>query len=202
MKILVLSDVESNYLWDGQNPKKLQDIDLILSCGDLQPEYLSFIATFTHAPVFYIHGNHDDRYLHTPPEGCICIDNMLLRFQGLRILGLGGSMRYRNGVHQYTQFEMNWRVFRLYPSLLRHRGFDILLTHAPASGINDGKDLPHQGFTAFRRLLDTWHPDIMIHGHTHLNYGSEYRRTSTYHSTTIINAYEKYIINYPENRRR
>ena len=75
MRLLVLSDKESNYLWDSENPKRLEDIDLILSCGDLRPEYLSFIATFTHAPVLYVHGNHDDRYQETPPDGCFCIEN-------------------------------------------------------------------------------------------------------------------------------
>ena len=113
MRLLILSDKESNYLWDSENPKRLEDIDLILSCGDLRPEYLSFIATFTHAPVLYVHGNHDDRYQETPPDGCFCIENRIYRFQGIRILGLGGSVRYRDGLHQYTQSEMNRRVRRL-----------------------------------------------------------------------------------------
>lgn len=197
MKLLVLSDKESNYLWDSENPKRLEDIDLILSCGDLRPEYLSFIATFTHAPVLYVHGNHDDRYQETPPDGCLCIENRIYRFQGIRILGLGGSVRYRDGHHQYTQSEMNRRVRRLFPSLLRNRGFDILLTHAPAFGVNDGQDLPHQGFTAFRRLMDVYQPRVMIHGHTHLNYGLEYPRESYYSNTKIINAYEKYVLDFP-----
>ena len=197
MRLLVLSDKESNYLWDSENPKRLEDIDLILSCGDLRPEYLSFIATFTHAPVLYVHGNHDDRYQETPPDGCFCIENRICRFQGIRILGLGGSVRYRDGLHQYTQSEMNRRVRWLFPSLLKNRGFDILLTHAPAFGINDGRDLPHQGFTAFRRLLDVYHPRLMIHGHTHLNYGLEYSREAFYSDTKIINAYEKYILDFP-----
>lgn len=197
MKLLVLSDKESNYLWDSENPKRLEDIDLILSCGDLRPEYLSFIATFTHAPVLYVHGNHDDRYQETPPDGCLCIENRIYRFQGIRILGLGGSLRYRDGHHQYTQSEMNRRVRRLFPSLLRNRGFDILLTHAPAFGVNDGQDLPHQGFTAFRRLMDVYQPRVMIHGHTHLNYGLEYPRESYYSNTKIINAYEKYVLDFP-----
>ena len=196
MKLLVLSDKESNYLWDSENPKRLEDIDLILSCGDLRPEYLSFIATFTHAPVLYVHGNHDDRYQETPPDGCLCIENRIYRFQGIRILGLGGSVRYRDGHHQYTQSEMNRRVRRLFPSLLRNRGFDILLTHAPAFGVNDGQDLPHQGFTAFRRLMDVYQPRVMIHGHTHLNYGLEYPRESYYSNTKIINAYEKYVLDF------
>lgn len=197
MKLLVLSDKESNYLWDSENPKRLEDIDLILSCGDLRPEYLSFIATFTHAPVLYVHGNHDDRYQETPPDGCLCIENRIYRFQGIRILGLGGSVRYRDGHHQYTQSEMNRRVRRLFPLLLRNRGFDILLTHAPAFGVNDGQDLPHQGFTAFRRLMDVYQPRVMIHGHTHLNYGLEYPRESYYSNTKIINAYEKYVLDFP-----
>ena len=59
MKILAISDYESPALWDYFRPEKLEGIDLILSCGDLAAEYLSFLATFTHAPVLYVHGNHD-----------------------------------------------------------------------------------------------------------------------------------------------
>lgn len=45
MKILVLADVESKYLWDYFEKEKLDGIDLILSCGDLRAEYLSFLAS-------------------------------------------------------------------------------------------------------------------------------------------------------------
>lgn len=46
MKILVIADVESKSLWDYFHPKKLEGIELIISCGDLNPKYLSFLATF------------------------------------------------------------------------------------------------------------------------------------------------------------
>ena len=59
MKILVIADEESRSLWDYYTPDKLKDIDLILSCGDLKPEYLSFLVTMAHCPLLYIHGNHD-----------------------------------------------------------------------------------------------------------------------------------------------
>ena len=39
MKILVLADVESKYLWDYFEKEKLEGIDLILSCGDLKADY-------------------------------------------------------------------------------------------------------------------------------------------------------------------
>lgn len=176
------------------NLKKLPPIDLILSCGDLHPHYLSYIATYCHAPILYVHGNHDDCYAEMPPLGCICIENQIYTHHGLRILGLGGSARYRNGEHQYTQFEMNWRVRKLTLSLLRHRGFDVLLTHAPALAINDGSDPVHKGFLAFRYLLEHYQPTIMVHGHTHLTYGRQYSRLSTYKQTKIINAYDYYLI--------
>ena len=50
MKILVLADVESKYLWDYFEKEKLEGIDLILSAGDLKPQYLSFLASFSKVP--------------------------------------------------------------------------------------------------------------------------------------------------------
>ena len=73
MKILVLADVESKYLWDYFEREKLDGIDLILSCGDLRAEYLSFLASFSKVPILYVRGNHDDNYAFKEPEGCICI---------------------------------------------------------------------------------------------------------------------------------
>ena len=138
MRILVISDEESPALWDHFDRRRLEGVDLILSCGDLDPEYLSFLVTFCHAPLLYVHGNHDDKYQKTPPGGCICVENRIHVCKGLRILGLGGSMRYKQrGEHQYTQGQMNRRVLKMTIPLLRHKGFDILLTHAPAYDLND-----------------------------------------------------------------
>lgn len=193
MKILAIADHESPLLWDYFDRSYLEGIDLILSCGDLKPQYLSFLATFTQAPVLYVHGNHDDRYEETPPDGCICIEDRIYVHDGVRILGLGGSMRYKPGEHQYTQSEMRWRVRRLWWSLKFSKGFDILLAHSPAYQLNDGNDLPHRGFEVFRTLLDKYKPAFFVHGHVHLNYGRKYPRLSAYNETQVVNAYEKYI---------
>ena len=69
MKILAISDHESTYLWDYFEQSKLEGIDLIISCGDLHPHYLTFLVTMTNVPVLYVHGNHDTKYKDTPPEG-------------------------------------------------------------------------------------------------------------------------------------
>ncbi len=198
MKILVISDKEAKSLWDFYEPGKLDGIDLILSCGDLAPQYLSFLATFTSAPVLYVHGNHDDCYAKTPPEGCTCIEDTVYIHKGVRILGLGGSMRYKPGIHQYSQKEMTSRVKSLRFRLWRTKGFDILLTHSPAADLGDGDDMPHKGFQAFRDLLDRYHPKYFVHGHVHASYGRRFKRLSEYADTQIVNAYEQYIIEYPD----
>lgn len=194
MKILVLADVESNYLWDYFEKEKLEGIDLILSCGDLKPQYLSFLASFTKAPVLYVHGNHDDCYEQTPPDGCICIDDKIYVHKGVRIMGLGGCLRYNSGINQYTQTQMKRRLRKLWLSLKLNKGVDILLTHAPAAGINEGDDHVHKGFDAFVDILDTYKPQYFVHGHVHKNYNTNFVRECEYGNTKIVNGYERYII--------
>lgn len=198
MRILVIADEESSYLWDHFEKSKLEGIDLIISCGDLHPHYLSFLATFTSAPVLYVHGNHDVKYERVPPEGCICIDNKIYVHNGIRILGLGGSMRYTGGDHQYTEKEMKKRIKQLRWKLLFRRGFDILVTHAPAYQLNDGRDLPHQGFQAFIRLLEKYKPKYFLHGHVHLAYGRAHKRFDKYLDTQVINGYERFVFDYED----
>lgn len=110
MKILVIADEESKYLWDFWDKSKLEGVELILSCGDLSAEYLSFLTTMSGIDVLYVHGNHDTGYSVNPPEGCICIDDCLFIYKGIRILGLGGSMKYSSGKLQYTEKQMKKRI--------------------------------------------------------------------------------------------
>ena len=190
MKILAVSDLESKYLYDFYVPGRLADYDLILSCGDLKAKYLEFLATMARCPVLYVRGNHDDRFLSAPPEGCICIENQIYEYQGVRILGLGGSYRYRPGDNVYTEKQMKHRIYRMCLQLWRKKGFDIMLTHAPAFGINDMDSLSHRGFECFHYLLEKYKPKFFIHGHVHMSYDPRMSRKVKYGDTTVINAYE------------
>lgn len=198
MKILAIADEESKYLWDFYEKSKLEGIDLIISCGDLNPHYLSFLTTFSTAPVLYVHGNHDGKYERIPPEGCIDIEDKIYVHEGIRILGLGGSMLYTGGVHQYTEKDMKKRVRKLWFQLLRHRGFDILVTHAPAYQLNDARDLPHQGFKVFLELMEKYKPRFFLHGHVHMSYNRNQKRYDKYLDTHVINAYERCVFDYED----
>lgn len=192
MKVLVVSDVPDKKYWDYYKDGDLDRFDLILSAGDLSPHYLSFLVTLANCPVFYVPGNHDDCYEDTPPEGCTCIDGKIVTFNGIRIMGLGGSRRYKPGKYQYTEQEMMKRIRRMRRTLKRNKGFDILLTHSPSRHLGDGDDIPHHGFWCFRTLLEKYNPRFHLYGHQHLNYGRGTSREMTYCNTTLINVTKSY----------
>lgn len=194
MKILFIADEESKIYWDFFKKEQFEGIDLIISCGDLKPEYLSFLATMTAVPVLYVRGNHDDKYEKYPPEGCICIENQIYNFNGIRILGLGGSYRYKPGINQYTEVQMTLRVNKMFLKIKRNRGFDILVTHSPAKGVHDGEDMCHRGFQIFNRLIEKYHPKYFVHGHVHMNYGRQFPREDHIGDTCVVNAFERYVI--------
>lgn len=196
MKILALADETCADLWDYYVPGKLAQYDLILSSGDLKAEYLSFIVTMARCPLLYVHGNHDGSYREEPPEGCDCIDDKLLVYKGLRILGLGGSRKYSNAAHQYSEKQMEKRIRKLKKAIRLAGGVDIVLAHAAPFGVGDAEDLPHRGFEAFLELIDTYHPVYFLHGHVHLNYGVNISRTARYADTQVINCCGRYELEW------
>jgi Icc-related predicted phosphoesterase len=165
--------------------------DLILSCGDLPWEDLERIVDLANVPLLFVPGNHDPaltpvssaplfplrieiRDLEDPPgpRGCTNVDGRIEDAAGIRVAGLGGSIRYREGPHQYTQREMRRRAHRLARGATRKRlrdgrGVDVLITHSPPKALGDDDDRAHEGFEAFHRLVDRLRPRLMLHGHIH-----------------------------------
>lgn len=177
MRILAVADVEDRGLWDYYTPDKVADVDLILSAGDLDADYLEFLVTMTDKPVLYVHGNHDRGYLRKPPLGCIDVDDEAYVYQGLRIVGLGGCRRYNDGPYQYTEKQMRKRIRKLTPKIRLMGGVDVLLTHCPAAGVGDLPDHVHQGFECLNDFVERWRPQVLVHGHIHQSYGSTFQRS-------------------------
>lgn len=199
--ILVLADEPVDRLWGEYGRETLRSADLILSCGDLPENYISYMTCFTSAPVIYVHGNHDYRYASTPVGGCICADGHVILAKGLRILGLDGSIRYRpDAPCMYTEEEMAYRIRKLRRELKQTGGFDILLTHSPIAGMGDQPDAAHRGFECFKPLLQQYKPAVMFHGHVHQAYsGSHFVRVREFEGIPIINACGYYEYDFPED---
>lgn len=195
MKILAVSDEVSPGLWDYYTRDKTAGVELIISCGDLKKEYLEFLTTVVNVPLLYVHGNHDESYEKNPPEGCMDIDGKVLEYHGIRIVGLGGSLKYRDGSCMYTEKQMQHRIRKLRRRIKKAGGVDLLVTHAPVRGLGDLEDLPHRGFSCFEDFLTEYKPQCMLHGHVHQAYDYSFKRERLYESgIRIINCSGSYML--------
>jgi len=198
-RVLAVADEVSESLENGLLPELRPDV--ILGCGDLPFEYLEYLVSRSNVPVLYVPGNHDPALKPPDPlwsgttargagvgaQGCINVDGRIETVAGLRIAGLGGSIRYREGPNQYTQAQMTRRALalELRVRLSRHR-VDVLITHSPPFGHHDSDDPAHIGFTSLNPLVERLRPRILFHGHV-LQYGptAAEERVGT---TLIVNA--------------
>lgn len=206
MKFLAVSDQEVERIYTLVAEGHFANVDVILGCGDLPYEYLEYIVTITNKPLFYVPGNHDPKYSRSDKrshaEGGENIDCKVITHKGVIIAGLGGSILYRpDGVNQYTQLEMYWRVFRLVPRLfwnqLRYgRMLDVLITHSPPFGIHDDDTTAHKGLKAINWLLKLAKPRYQFHGHTHFYLQNLEANVTESGETTIMNIYPYKVVEY------
>ncbi|MEJ5349842.1 MAG: metallophosphoesterase [Desulfosoma sp.] len=187
MRFLTVSDTVSPELFPVTDPRAFQPLDAVLSCGDVPPEYLTYLGHVFRVPVYYVRGNHDIRYVSRPPQGAVNVHGRLISFKGLRIVGFEGSMWYNGGPVQYTETQMSWIVWKTRLKLLWRGRVDMVLAHAPPRGFGDGQDLCHRGFQCFVRFIRSQKPRWFIHGHVHRPFHEPSQRLLQLGETTIVN---------------
>jgi len=222
VKVLCVSDHIDPLVYSTQVKNRFREVELVLGAGDLPLEYYSFIVSSLNVPLLFIYGNHnleqlavyqgkvpnpgmsslEDQFRHRNAVGATFLEDRHHKHGKLLVAGLGGSMRYNKGDHQFTEWQMMLRVLRLAPRLwwnrlVHGRFLDILLTHAPPRGIHDRADKNHMGFKAFLKFMDWFQPRYLIHGHIHLYELNEVRRT-TYRNTEVINCYDHLVLEIPD----
>jgi len=191
MNILAISDHIQPQLENADYLRRTySNIDMVISCGDLPAYYLDYLTSALSAPLFYVRGNHDEHYTESEPGG-ENLHSRAVRYQGLWLAGLEGSMRYNNGPVQYDDLSVLRFMLSLAPGMWRRRrrlgaGVDILVTHSPPRGIHDLTDQAHRGFKALRWAIWWFQPRYLIHGHVDI---WDRRRPVETHvgSTTILN---------------
>jgi Icc-related predicted phosphoesterase len=189
MRILTVSDYVEPLLYDRFDAARLPTVDLVLSCGDVPPEYLSFLTAVLNVPLYYVRGNHDIRHISKSPDGCTNLNGKINQYMGLNILGLEGSRWYNGGPFQYTENQMRNKIRRLQFKIWLKGGIDIIVTHAPPRHIFDAEDPCHRGFKSFRWLIRHYSPAYFIHGHIHRNFTNASERVSMVNNTKVINTY-------------
>ena len=197
MKILAVSDIVVDWIYNPKIRQLLPDINLVIGCGDLPQNYLEFVVSSLDIPVFFVNGNHSqvitEGKQHNYYHGAVDLHCRGTKLYGCSFAGVEGSIRYNDGPFQYSQVEMWLNVFRLVPSLLMNRintghYLNVFISHAPPWGIQDQSDLAHQGIKAFRWLLNRFHPEFHLHGHTHI-YRPDTPVVTQFGKTKVVNAF-------------
>ena len=215
IRVLAVADEVNEALYVPDNLTRAAP-DIVVSCGDLPFDYLEYLVTVLNVPLLYVPGNHDPDLIDRPdidqglglapidlaavrphhdppgPAGCTNVDGRVERARGLRVGGLGGSVRYREGPNQYTQGQMRRRARRLARRARHLGGLDVLVTHAPPLGLGDEDDPAHRGFDAFHWLAGRLRPKLLVHGHIH-PYGHE-RPDRRLEEALVVNAVPSRIV--------
>ncbi|MDV7245679.1 MULTISPECIES: metallophosphoesterase [Rhodococcus] len=206
VSVLAVSDETIESLWTPQG--RTMKVDLVLGAGDLPFDYLEYLMDALDAPCVFVPGNHDPDLsgysagrvgwmrsgmpsTWPGPCGAVNADGRIVRIAGLRIAGLGGSIRYNDGPNQWTERQQRRRARNLAMTSAWHArrsgvaGVDVLLTHSPPRGVGDLADPPHRGFECFEQLAARLQARTLVHGHVH-PYGTT-PVDRVLGSTTVIN---------------
>jgi len=171
IRLLVASDDQDPALRHAANREALGHLDGILGAGDLEPEWLAFLADAFHAPLVYVRGNHDrgGQWMERPLVVPQWLDaGRIERVAGIPIVGLEWP-----GVDEGGNRRRPWLAWRqaigIAGRMMRARLWRapvIVLSHVPPAGVGDAGDAYHIGFDAYRWLLDRLAPPVWLHGHT------------------------------------
>jgi hypothetical protein len=176
IRLLAVSDAVDPALEHVVNRDALGHVDAIIGCGDLEPDYLGFLADAFGVPVLYVRGNHDrgGPWAGTPkPAPASLVSGRLITLRGLTVVplewpGLGHDQAPRDELRAWL--DVMRAEARLLGRRLQGRGGPLLIvSHAPPRGVGDTASDPyHVGYEGYRWFLDRHDPPLWLHGHTTL----------------------------------
>ena len=157
MRILIIADVDDLHWRHGKGKA-----DLLLSCGDVSDQYILEAAeAYACRTIFAVKGNHDSQESFVPP--IVDLHLAVQSFNGIRFGGFSGAWKYKpRGHFLYEQCEVD-KLIASFPEV------DILLCHNSPRGIHDKEDGIHYGFEGLTHYISNAKPNLLIHGHQHVN---------------------------------
>ena len=172
IRILAVSDQFDHALEDDRSRRAVGPIDLIIGCGDLDCDDLSFLADGFNAPIVYVLGNHD---ASARWEACsaYCPDAITTTAAyyeaGLAIVGLTWPGRRGPGAPR-SELGAWSQALRLALRRLGRAEPLILISHVPPLGAGDIASPAgyHRGFRGYSWLMRRLRPPLWLHGHTPL----------------------------------
>jgi hypothetical protein len=203
IKILAVSDLE--YLAD--NKVELEDIDLLINCGDLRPGYLEYlIHRYRPKKSVMTYGNHDKAYEDSslqPDEfsqvyrGFNILTNNFLDIDDLniRIGGFSGARARGESPFYYTKsdakkFYKKLHLINYFSNMLglKNKETDIFISHHPPNIDNLIPDIGqyHKPCNQLGKIFNLLKPKIWFYGHIEPRYTNE-QLDFKYQGSNIIN---------------
>jgi uncharacterized protein len=157
MKLLILADIDDFHWKHGPG-----QADIIVSCGDVSDQVILEAAhAYACSTIFAVKGNHDTDEAFEKP--IIDLHLKVCEHGGIRFGGFQGSWRYKpRGHFLYDQEEVQDLLGNFPP-------VDIFLSHNSPRGIHDKDDEVHYGFDALNTFITKAKPQLVIHGHQHVD---------------------------------
>jgi uncharacterized protein len=188
IRLLAISDQFNPVLADERSRRAVGPIDLVIGCGDLDCDDLSFLADGFNAPLVYVLGNHDAG-LRWDSSGAYCPAAIpsarVHREAGLSMVGLSWPGVRGPNAHHDERGAWNQAVSLAMRRLRRSEPL-IVFSHVPPRGAGDVPGLGfHRGFHGYWWLLHHLHPPLWLHGHTPLAATTEWH--IEHGPTTLVN---------------
>ncbi|CAN5254185.1 hypothetical protein BH24CHL7_BH24CHL7_04820 [soil metagenome] len=188
LRLLAVSDETERSLELDVNRRALEPLDAVLGAGDLEPDYLSFLADAFRVPLLYVRGNHDrgggwaERH-HLLPRP---LDGQWEKVGGITVRGMSWPSELDGQARRDDLAAWRQAVGLFRQARLRGPAPGIILSHVPPKGMGDTPTDPyHAGFAAYRWLCRNLRPTLWVHGHTTLAATTHWRET--WQRTTLVN---------------
>ena len=187
VRLLAVSDEKERALEFEKNRAQILPIDAVIGCGDLEPDYLDFLAEAFSAPLLYVRGNHDrganwstlrERLPNPLDRGPETIAGVTIA--GLSWPGTIGDRAPRDDRAAWRQ-ALGFLLRRRFSSPL------VMVSHVPPLGLGDTpEDVYHRGFAAYHWLCRRVQPMLWLHGHTSMAAAHHWR--TEWGGTILANA--------------
>lgn len=222
IKIIAVSDIEIN-LKNSDN----EYFDILISCGDLSPGYLDYLANEFRTPItIMVHGNHDKKYYKNEIEyenivsfseifkGCLIINSGILNLKkyinkDLIISGYSGALSYGSKPFHFKEKDVNQLKRKIKRKLFfeKKKNIDIFISHtAPYIEKTISKyDRFHEPSKNFGKIYENYFPLLWLYGHIHRNYEYQefdFKIEKNNEISFLINSSPYKIIYYNEKNKK
>lgn len=187
IKILAIADLHD---WNKSELELINDFEYDCCCllGDIPEAALNIIKQLVRKPLYGVLGNHDD--LNALLRcGITDLNGKSATVNGIKLAGLGGSHRYKNGDYPMLTQRESIKAAAACPAA------DILISHDTAYHIMKRHDDAHCGLKGISQYISRSKTGLNICGHYHIRD----RKRLLYKGCEILCVYRCALVSYPLN---